>query len=77
MFQTVTAGARALRHKAVWLQKEAEMSTAGWRYEATNGKRCGWRNQEGLDNRDLAHQGREVGVDSEGDGKVGAVSDNE
>lgn len=28
-----------------------------------------------LDNRDLAHQGRELGLDSEGDGKVGAVSD--
>ena len=61
--------------QAAWLQKEAEMSTAGWRYLATNGKRCGWRSQEGLGNRDLAHQGREVGLDSEGDGKVGAVSD--
>lgn len=38
------AGAKALRHTAVWLQKEAEMSTAGWWYEVTNGKRCGWRN---------------------------------
>jgi len=44
VFQTVAAGAKALRHTAVWLQKEAEMSTAGWWYEVTNGKRCGWRN---------------------------------
>lgn len=46
------------------------MSTAGLRCEVTNGTRCGWRNQI---MECLAHHGKEMGLDSEGDRKVTPV----